>query len=206
MTFSFSFKDYRSTTMIEHCPWYSPTTETPTATLQIPPPQCQRTSSSKYLKPRLTHAHSKYITLDTSFSLVLTSAPTSHAPPQNCTSFADPHVRRPLRVPPIPSSNFVSTWYWTAVRYRDTSACDVVNALCRLWKFKRYLLVLGLGSLETPPAREELRGPTDRTLIATLVLSAMIDRTRTQTGRWIFRSTDQVLIPVYFQSYSAQWQ
>lgn len=84
------------------------------------------------------------------------------------------------------------------------SAYDVVNALCRLWKFERYLLVLGLGSLEIPPVREELRGPTNRTPIAILVLSAVIDRTRTQTGRWVFRSNDQVLILVYLQSYSAQ--
>ncbi len=61
-----------------------------------------------------------------------------------------PNLRRPLRVPQIlpRPQRLQNTWHWTAVRYRNTSAYDIVNALCMLRKFKQYLLVLGLKTLD----------------------------------------------------------
>ncbi|PBK92810.1 hypothetical protein ARMGADRAFT_1063063 [Armillaria gallica] len=77
----------------------------------------------------------------------------------------------------VPTLRDVRNGAWLAVLRTNNVAQR------QLWKFERYLLVLGLGSLDIPPTRKELGGPTDRTPITILVLSAVIDRTRTQTVR-----------------------
>ncbi|KAK0463868.1 uncharacterized protein EV420DRAFT_1476517 [Desarmillaria tabescens] len=47
------------------------------------------------------------------------------------------YLNSPIAKSP-PPSDFQNTWHLTAIRYRDTSAYDVVSALCMLWRFEAF--------------------------------------------------------------------